>query len=321
MRENDDADRDPDKKRRDRKEIEKAHRPDALILHEIIRREGEEELRRTALALALSAFAAGLSMGLTLIVPGVLKAALPDEPWAALLISLGYSVGFLVVVLGRQQLFTENTVTPILPLLQKRNAAMAWKVARLWAIVLLGNILATYVIAYVLVHADAFKPEVRAAFTDLSQHAIDGSFMRIMTEGVFSGWLIALMVWILPASGSAGPFIIVLMTTLVSLCGFTHVVAGSIDAFYLVILGQLGFREYWTVFFIPTLIGNLFGGVALVSVLNYGQVAPEVEEQGDDAGDDAAPSRKGASPERNSEKTDGNTDDDGNGTPGRARWR
>lgn len=276
------TEQDPDaaseKHRHAEEEAEEAHRPDALLLHEIIRAEGEEELRRTAIALALSGFAAGLTMGFSLIVPGVLKAHLPASPWAELVSSFGYSVGFLIVVLGRQQLFTENTVTPILPLLHERSLSNLWRVARLWGIVLVANIAATFLIAYALGHSDAFKPEVRAAFTELSHHAVEGPFLTTLVKAVFAGWLIALMVWILPATGSAAPFIIILMTWLVSMCGLSHIVAGSVDAFYLVVTGAIGMGAYIEHFFVPTLLGNVLGGVALVSVLNYGQIAPEVEE-------------------------------------------
>ncbi|GJD71270.1 formate/nitrite transporter family protein [Methylobacterium gnaphalii] len=261
-------------------EVQEAHRPDALLLHEIIRAEGEDELRRTAVALTLSAFAAGLTMGFSLIVPGVLKSHLPDAPWAELVTSVGYSIGFLIVVLGRQQLFTENTVTPILPLLHQRTWLNLSRVARLWGIVLGANIVATFAIAYALAETDAFKPEVRAAFAEISHHAVEGPFLTTLIKAVFAGWLIALMVWILPATGSAAPFIILLMTSLVSMCGLTHIVAGSINAFYLVVTGAIGPAEYVWRFFLPTLIGNVLGGVTLVSVLNYGQVAPEVEERG-----------------------------------------
>lgn len=265
------------KRAEDDREVAKGHRPDALVLHEIIRREGEDELQRTTLALSLSAFAAGLTMGFSLIVPGVLKGHLPHEPWAELVMSMGYSIGFLIVVLGRQQLFTENTVTPILPLLTERTMASLMKVARLWGIVLVGNILATIVIASVLAHTDAFKPEVRAAFAEISHHTIEDPFWTTVIKAVFAGWLIALMVWILPASGSAAPFIILLMTSLVSMCGLAHIVAGSVDAYYLVAIGEIGFGTYLTGFFVPTLLGNVLGGVTLVSVLNFGQVAPDME--------------------------------------------
>lgn len=268
-----------EKRSHQRTSVEEAHRPDALVLHEVIRMEGDEELRRSTVALALSAFAAGLTMGFSLIVPGVLKAHLPDAPWSSLVISSGYAVGFLIVVLGRQQLFTENTLTPILPLLNDRTLKTLRRVARLWGIVLAGNIAATLLIAYALAHSDAFKPEIRAAFAEISHHVIEASFSTTLIKAVFAGWLIALMVWILPAAASAAPFVIILMTWLVSMCGLAHIVAGSINAFYLVAIGQASLGDYVWRFFVPTLIGNVFGGVALVAVLNYGQVAPEVEEK------------------------------------------
>ena len=253
-------------------------RPDAFILHEVIRREGDEELRRHGVALFLSAVAAGLSIALSLIVPGVLKAHLPSGEWTALITTMGYAVGFLVVVLGRQQLFTENTITPVLPLLHDRSVKTALRLMRLWTIVLTGNILATAGIATVLARSDAFGPGVTAAFAEISHHAIAFSFGTTLVKAIFAGWIIALMVWILPATGTAAPFVIFLMTWLVSMCGLAHIVAGSVEAFFLVANGTATMAEYVGKFFVPTLLGNVFGGVALVAVLNFGQVAPEVEE-------------------------------------------
>ncbi|MDP4023852.1 formate/nitrite transporter family protein [Methylobacterium sp. NEAU 140] len=260
------------------KEVSEIGRPDAYVLHEVIRLEGDEELRRHGLALFLSAFSAGLSIALSLIVPGVLKAHLPDAEWAKIVTSMGYAVGFLVVVLGRQQLFTENTITPILPLLHDRTAKTAWRVLRLWVIVLAGNILATAAIATLLAYAGAFPPAVLKAFAELSHDAIAHDFTATFTKAVFAGWIIALMVWFLPATASAAPFVILLMTWLVSLCGLAHIVAGSVEAFYLVVTGAATLGTYVERFFVPTLLGNVFGGTTLVAVLNYGQVAPEVEE-------------------------------------------
>lgn len=259
-------------------------RPDAFVLHEIIRKEGDEELRRHAGALFLSALAAGLTMGFSLIVPGVLKAHLPEAQWTQLVTGMGYATGFLIVVLGRQQLFTENTLTPILPLLHDRTLTTLARVGRLWGIVLFGNILATALIAAVLAHSEAFEPEVHKAFAEISHHTIAAPFTATVVKAVFAGWLIALMVWMLPATGSAAPFIVVLMTGLVSMCGLAHIVAGSVDTFYLVFTGEASTADYLWRFFVPTLIGNVFGGTALVAVLNYGQVAPQVEEEKAGAG-------------------------------------
>ncbi len=259
-------------------EVSEIGRPAAYVLHEVIRLEGDDELRRHGIALFLSAFSAGLSIALSLIVPGVLKAHLPVADWTRVVTTMGYSVGFLVVVLGRQQLFTENTVTPILPLLHDRSAKTAWRVARLWGIVLAGNILATLAIATVIAHAGAFEPPVQRAFAAISGDAVAHGFVATFVKAIFAGWMIALMVWLLPATGSAAPFVILLMTWLVALCGLAHIVAGSVEAFYLVVTGAASMADYVGTFFLPTLLGNSFGGVTLVAVLNYGQVAPEVEE-------------------------------------------
>lgn len=109
-------------------------------MHETIRLEGEEELKRSNSALAFSGLAAGLSMGFSLIAQGLLQAHLPDAGWTPLVVNWGYSFGFLIVVLGRQQLFTENTLTVILPLLVRRDRKTLLAVARLWAIVLVANL-------------------------------------------------------------------------------------------------------------------------------------------------------------------------------------
>lgn len=260
------------------KEVSEIGRPDAYVLHEVIRLEGDEELRRHGGALFLSAFAAGLSIALSLIVPGVLKTYLPEADWSKVITSMGYSIGFLVVVLGRQQLFTENTITPILPLLHDRSAKTAWRVLRLWGIVLVGNLLGTLAIALLVAHAGAFEPPVLKSFAEISHDAIAHDFTATFVKAVFAGWMIALMVWFLPATEGAAPFVIMLMTWLVSLCSLAHVVAGSVEAFYLVVTGAATMADYAGKFFLPTLLGNLFGGTALVAVLNYGQVAPEVEE-------------------------------------------
>lgn len=260
------------------KTVDEIARPDAYVLHEAIRLGGDEELRRHGGALFLSAFAAGLSIALSLIVPGVLKSHLPEADWAKVVTSMGYAVGFLVVVLGRQQLFTENTITPVLPLLHDRSVKTTWRVLRLWTIVLCGNLLGTLAISLLIAHAGAFEPPVQKAFAEISHDAIAHDFAATFVKAIFAGWMIALMVWFLPATGSAAPFIIMLMTWLVSLCSLAHVVAGSVEAFYLVVTGAATIGEYIQRFFLPTLLGNLFGGVALVAVLNYGQVAPEVEE-------------------------------------------
>jgi formate/nitrite transporter FocA (FNT family) len=267
----------PDLSAKEKQDIEGQSRPNAALIHETIRAEGESELERTVSALLLSGIAAGLSMGFSLVVEGLLHASLPDAPWRSLVSSLGYTIGFLIVVLGRQQLFTENTLTPILPLLHNRDGDTFSRVLRLWGVVLAANIVATWAFAAVIAHTSVFPPEVKQAFSDISQSAIGSPFGTTLLKGVFAGWLIALMVWLLPGAGSARLLVIVIITYVVSIGEFAHIVAGSVDAFYLVQTDQAGWADYALRFFVPTLLGNVLGGVTLVAVLNFGQVAPEIE--------------------------------------------
>src|SRR5690349_16875351 len=109
------------------------------VIHEVIRRRGEDELARSNSALAWSGLAAGMSMGFSMIAEGLLQVHLPAQPWATAVSKFGYSVGFLLVILGRQQLFTENTLTPVLPVLAKRDLATVIQMLRLWVIVLTFN--------------------------------------------------------------------------------------------------------------------------------------------------------------------------------------
>lgn len=184
--------------------------------------------------------------------------------------------GILIVVLGRQQLFTENTLTPILPLLHNRDMSTLLKVLRLWSLVLAANITATWLFAVTLARAPLFDAGVQRAFVDLSSLTLGYSFGTTVLKSIFAGWLIALMVWILPAVGSARPFIIIIITYVVGIGGFSHLIAGSVEAFYAVAVGNASWVDYAVRFFLATLIGNVIGGVALVAGLNYGQVAPQL---------------------------------------------
>jgi formate/nitrite transporter FocA (FNT family) len=267
----------PEFNAKERESVEVQSRPSAVLIHETIRAEGESELERTVGALLLSGLAAGLSMGFSLITEGLLQAHLPSAPWQELVSKFGYTVGFLIVVLGRQQLFTENTLTPILPLLHHRDLTTLTRVLRLWAVVLCANVAATWLVAAAIAHTNVFDSEAKAAFTEISRHSLSAPFWDTVLKAIFAGWLIALMVWLLPAAETARPFVIIIVTYVVGLGGFAHIIAGSVDVLYLVESGQASWADFVTRFFAPTLLGNVLGGVALVAVLNYGQVAPEIE--------------------------------------------
>ncbi len=254
--------------------------PKALIIHEIIREEGEAGLGRTNAALAYSGFAAGLSMGFSFLTQALLRAGLPDTPWRHLVDSLGYSVGFVIVILGRQQLFTESTLTAVLPVLTRRDRTTAMNALRLWGIVLATNLCATWVMACLLTVPGVFKPPVVAALGALSTSGMESGFLQTMIKALFAGWLIAMMVWLLPSARSARLALVLLLTSVVALGQLSHIIAGSVDAAYAVLMGLAPFGHYVGRFLLPTLLGNTLGGVALVAVLNHAAIAPEMLPEG-----------------------------------------
>jgi formate/nitrite transporter FocA (FNT family) len=205
-------------------------------------------------------------MGFSMLGEGLLRQYLPNAPWAPLLTKFGYSLGFLVVILGRQQLFTKNTLTVILPLLRAKHLRILGNVGRLWTIVFVMNMLGTFAFAALAAKSEVFSPEVRAEFTHIGTRALEGSFGVLLLRGVIAGWLIALMVWLLPFAESARIWVIIILAYLIGLADLPHVVAGSVETSYLVCSGVLAFSRYLFAFLLPVLIGNVIGGVALVAV-------------------------------------------------------
>jgi formate/nitrite transporter FocA (FNT family) len=257
----------------EQKKAEEEEDLDAKTTYEVIRRMGKRELERSTSALVWSGLAAGLSMGLSLAAEGVLRAHLPDSEWRPLVAKLGYSVGFLVVILGSQQLFTENTLTPIVPFLAKPGWETGRDVVRLWASVLVANLVGTALFAYIVARTVAFRPEVRYAFELIGRESMEGTFTEKLIRAVFAGWLIALLVWMLPAASQAKVWVIILMTWLLGASGLTHVIAGAADVVFLVARGVETWTSYLSGFLAPALIGNMFGGLTLVAALNHAQVS------------------------------------------------
>jgi formate-nitrite transporter family protein len=247
-----------------------------LVIHEIVREEGETAMDRTFAALMWSALAAGLSMGFSFLVQSILESALPATSWRGLVSSLGYTIGFVFVILGRQQLFTESTLTAVLPVLTRRDLKTLVKALRLWAIVLFFNLVGTAIFAGILQIDGVFSPEVSESLAKVAHTPLSAGFGVTVVRGVFSGWLIALMVWLLPSARSARLLTILLVTYTVAVSKLTHVIAGSVEAAYAVMIGSAAVSDYFFVFMLPTLIGNMIGGISLVAIVNHAAIAPEI---------------------------------------------
>ncbi|HEY2586491.1 MAG TPA: formate/nitrite transporter family protein [Tepidisphaeraceae bacterium] len=257
----------------------------AHIVYRAILREAEEELDRPTVALAWSGLAAGMSMGFSLVADGLLQSRLPDAPWRDLIGKLGYTVGFLILILGRQQLFTENTLTPVLSLLKRRDRKTLRNTSRLWGIVLIANLVGAMAVAYVLQRSTVFSEDDRAAFLRISMEAMQPFRWTLFLKAIFAGWLIAIMVWMLPEAETARIWILVFIPYIVGLGGLSHIIIGSIYCFYTVAAHQHTWMEYLTHFAWPVLIGNCIGGVALVAFVNYAQATAGSPDRGASAPD------------------------------------
>lgn len=246
--------------------------PRAAVLHEIIRYQGDQELERTIAALWWSALAAGLTMGLSLMAMGLLHARLPDSDSSQVIASLGYSAGFLAVILARQQLFTENTLTAVLPVMTTPTLLNAGRLLRLWTVVLLGNLAGTLLVAWVMLELPIFDSKTDVAFLEVGRKVMKNDITQMFAKGIVSGWMIATMVWMIPSMEHAKIWIIVLITYLMALGDFTHIVVGSVEVSYLVWAGDETWSRFWLEFALPTLGGNIIGGSFIFALISHAQV-------------------------------------------------
>jgi formate/nitrite transporter FocA (FNT family) len=266
----------PNLTEKEKQEAEKRSSISASIVHEAVRKQGEDELARPVSALAWSGLAAGLSMGFSFLAEAILHSYAPGQP---LISKFGYAVGFLLVIIGRQQLFTENTLTPIIPLLARRNMATFWVVLRLWIVVLAANLAGAHIFAWVVANTNAVAPEFHNAMDTVAANAGNVSFHEALVRGIFAGWLIALMVWMLPAVEHGRIWVVIILTYIVAIGSFTHIIAGSVEVLYLVMIGARSWSSFALGYMAPTFIGNIVGGVTLVAALNHAQVVSGLQAE------------------------------------------
>ena len=251
----------------------------AMAIHEHIRQDGEKEMERDAMALLWSAIAAGLSMGASLLAKGIFHVQLEGVPGGFLLENLGYTFGFIIVIMARQQLFTENTVTAVLPVMQNPTLGNFSLLMRLWSVVLLGNIIGTGVAAWAFEHMPIFDEETRDAFVKIGMDVMKNTPTEMFSNAIISGWLIATMVWMFPAAGAAKIVVIILMTWLIALGDTTHIVVGSVEILYLVFNGTLHWSDFFWPFALPTLAGNICGGTFIFALMSHAQIRNDMSNK------------------------------------------
>jgi formate/nitrite transporter FocA (FNT family) len=260
----------------ERKKVEEGTALRTPVIYEIVRRRGDEEMERPAVSLWWSGLAAGLSISFSLLTQAILERYLPDAPWRTLVSSLGYAVGFLMVILGRQQLFTETTITAVLPVMAEFSAGNLARMGRMWAIVWIANTAGTLLAALFCTFTPVIAPELRQSMLEVSAKLMQNAWVPMFFKAISAGFLVAAMVWLIPSAEAARFWVITLVAWLIAAGGFAHIVAGSVEAFLLVANGQLGIGSMIASFTLPVLLGNIIGGTVLFALLSYAQVMKEI---------------------------------------------
>ncbi|MCA0919316.1 formate/nitrite transporter family protein [Pseudooceanicola nanhaiensis] len=265
----------PHLSRQEREDIAENQGLSAVSVYGVVHQEGIDELARPVTSLWWSGVAAGLGITASVMAEGILHGIFADHPYRPAIENLGYTLGFVLVILGRLQLFTESTLTAILPLLTRRTPGMLLATARLWGIILAANFTGTFAAVALAVWAHSIPAEHVEGMLAISRHYAELTPLEGLTYGIPAGFYVAAIVWMLPSSRAGAPFVIMLFTYLIAMGDFTHVIAGSAELFLLLISGETGLGHA-AALLVCTLIGNILGGTGLFALLAYGQVADEM---------------------------------------------
>ncbi|MEM6941106.1 MAG: formate/nitrite transporter family protein [Pseudomonadota bacterium] len=259
--------------------VEEAAQLSPKLVFEAIRRAGEEELDRPNLALWFSGVTAGLLISFSVLGEAIFRVHLPDSDWRYLVENVGYAFGFLLVILGRMQLFTENTITTVVPVLLEPTPQRFRALGQLWVTVLAANVVGAFLIALFYVYTPVLSADFMAAFEELSRHATGFGAWEGFIRAVPAGVLIAALVWMMPSSAGSQVALIILFTWLIALGDFTHVVAGSVEMAFLMVRGELSVFDGVLNFFFPVLFGNVVGGTLIFTALAWAQIKADLAQE------------------------------------------
>ena len=243
-------------------------------IHDNVSEAAKEELERPASELIWSSLASGLLLGFSFITVAFVTSLVPPA-YHTVATAVAYPLGFFYVVHARHQLFTENTLEPVIPLLEKRDGATLRQLLRLWGIVLPINLVGALLFAAVLAHTQVVESKLLVPLLDAARTSTQGGAQLVFYKGIWAGWLIALMAWLIAAThDTMAQILFVWLTTApIAAFGFRHSIAGAVEAFYRALVGDAPWTQMIFGFEIPAILGNIIGGVVLVALLNHGQVS------------------------------------------------
>ncbi len=237
-------------------------------------REAIEALDRPPRTLMISGLAAGLEIGFSLLLMATVwtlcHGKLP-EPVTGMLVASMYSFGFILVILGRSELFTEQTSLAVMPVISNRASPLS--ALRLWAIVYAANLVGggafAAMLAWVGPSLGIFEPE---ALETIARRMTDHAGGVILLSGILAGWLMGLLSWLVAAGRDTISQIVIvwMVTTAIGLCGLHHAVLGSTEVMAGVFASPSLSAVDFAHFLFWTTLGNAIGGPFFVAVLKSG---------------------------------------------------
>jgi formate-nitrite transporter family protein len=232
-----------------------------------------EELQRPVAGLLISGLLAGIGIGVgVFLIVAIMTLADNSVPHlvVSLLVANAYSVGFILVIMGRMDLFTEYTTLALLPLLD--GEASFFLVARMWILVYFSNIVGCLLFAFLIVLlAPALKVAETDVFLSLANEIVDNPWWVIVLSGSIAGWLMGLLSWLVTASRDTISQILFvwLIGTTIGLGRLHHAITGSLEvlagmlAGASIIFADFGYFLMWTTF------GNIIGGVIFAVLIRF----------------------------------------------------
>jgi formate/nitrite transporter FocA (FNT family) len=258
-------------------EVAPKKQPRQILSHEI--EEGVAALERPSGALFLSALSAGLDIGFSLFLMAIMRTkatgVLP-EPVVLILVANLYAVGFIFVVLGRSELFTEQTTLAVLPVLGGRASVGA--LLRLWVIVYVANLIGAAAFAALAAFIGPALGVIEPrAFGEIAHRLLDHSGRDIFLGAVLAGWLMGLLSWLVAAGRDTISQVVVVwvITAAIGFAGLSHVVLGTVEVLAGAFAGQgVGAADFGR-FLLWATLGNAVGGSVFVALIKYGHARPE----------------------------------------------
>ncbi len=236
---------------------------------------GLKEHRRSNIGLFISSLSAGLEVGFSILVIGIIYTFFKTEVSPGklyLMMALVYPIGYIFVITGRSELFTEHTVLATIPVL---NGKASFKsLLNLWVIIYAGNLLGGYLFGTIVLQFNAGTHLISLDFFHfVSQKMIAYSSSNILVSSIMAGWLMGTLSWLLSSAQDtlSRVAMIFFVTFIISIAGLHHCIVGSIEIFmaYFANANNISGLEFFKFQALST-VGNIIGGVVLVALVKYG---------------------------------------------------